>query len=162
VAGSDPGLQSVGALTFDVQGTCADFCRPMQGMGEAVNQAKGIAIDWGSVSAEWRSTTSSRAAGRGFAWTVSIARRSTCCWSAMVETFTAAGRDELNAVWSKLEAWPDSVEGLARLRKRFVVSTPSNAGMATMVAVVKHAGLPFDSILTAEFAHVYKPAPAVY
>jgi 2-haloacid dehalogenase len=45
VAGSGAGLQSVRALTFDVQGTCADFCRPMQCMGEAVNQAKGLAID---------------------------------------------------------------------------------------------------------------------
>jgi 2-haloacid dehalogenase len=34
--------------------------------------------------------------------------------------------------------------------------------MAMMVEVVKHAGLPFDAILTAELAHVYKPAPAVY
>jgi 2-haloacid dehalogenase len=34
--------------------------------------------------------------------------------------------------------------------------------MATMVAVVKHAGLPFDAVLTAELAHTYKPAPAVY
>jgi 2-haloacid dehalogenase len=76
----------------------------------------------------------------------------------LVGAFTAPERDELNAVWGRLEAWPDSVEGLARLRKRFVVSTLSNAGMATMVAVVKHAGLPFDSILTAELAHIYKPA----
>ncbi len=34
--------------------------------------------------------------------------------------------------------------------------------MATMVAVVKHAGLPFDAVLTAELARTYKPAPAVY
>jgi hypothetical protein len=50
------------------------------------------------------------------------------------------GADELNGVWSRLEAWPDSVAGLGRLRRRFVTSTLSNAGMATMVAVVKHAG----------------------
>lgn len=31
-----------------------------------------------------------------------------------------------------------------------------------MVAMVKHAGLPFDVVLTAELAHSYKPAPAVY
>ena len=43
-----------------------------------------------------------------------------------------------------------------------MTSTLSNAGMATMVAVVKHAGLPFDAVLTAELAHSYKPAPAVY
>jgi 2-haloacid dehalogenase len=76
--------------------------------------------------------------------------------------FTAAERDELNQVWARLDPWPDSVEGLARLRRRFVISTLSNAGMRTMVAVVKHAGLPFDAVLTAELARSYKPSPSVY
>jgi 2-haloacid dehalogenase len=77
-------------------------------------------------------------------------------------TFSIAERDELNTVWSRLEAWPDSVEGLGRLRRRFVISTLSNAAMPTMVTVVKQAGLPFDAVLTAELARSYKPAPAVY
>jgi 2-haloacid dehalogenase len=34
--------------------------------------------------------------------------------------------------------------------------------MAAVTAVVKHAGLPFDAILTAELARSYKPTPAVY
>ena len=34
--------------------------------------------------------------------------------------------------------------------------------MATVVAVVKHADLPFDAVLTAELAHNYKPSPSVY
>lgn len=142
----------------------------MQRMGEAVNQAKGLAIDWASVSAEWRglyrTALDDIIAGHRPWLRVDRIYRETLDTllerHGLVETFTAAERDELNAVWSRLEAWPDSVEGLARLRKRFVVSTLSNAGMATMVAVVKHAGLPFDSILTAELAHIYKPAPAVY
>ena len=142
----------------------------MQRMGEAVNRAKGLAIDWGSVSAEWRAlyraVLDDIIAGRRPWLRVDRIYRETLDTllerRGLAATFTAAERDELNAVWSKLEAWPDSVEGLSRLRKRFVVSTLSNAGMATMVAVVKHADLPFDSILTAELAHIYKPAPAVY
>lgn len=41
-------------------------------------------------------------------------------------------------------------------------STLSNAGVAAVVAVVKHAKLPFDAVLTAELARSYKPSPAVY
>ena len=142
----------------------------MQLMGEAVNRAKGLAIDWGSISAEWRclyrAVLDDIIAGRRPWLRVDRIYRQTLDTllehRGLAATFTAVERDELNAVWGRLEAWPDSVEGLARLRKRFVVSTLSNAGMATMVAVVKHAGLPFDSILTAELAHIYKPAPAVY
>jgi 2-haloacid dehalogenase len=76
--------------------------------------------------------------------------------------FTTVERDELNQIWTRLDPWPDSVEGLSRLRQRFVTSTLSNAGMAAVVAVIKHAGLPFDAVLTAELAQSYKPAPAVY
>jgi 2-haloacid dehalogenase len=142
----------------------------MQRMGEAVNQTKGLDIDWGAMSAEWRglyrTVLDDIIAGRRPWLRVDRIYRETLDTllerRGLGQTFSAAERDELNGVWSRLEAWPDSVEGLARLRKRFVVSTLSNAGMATMVAVVKHAGLPFDSILTAELAHIYKPAPAVY
>jgi 2-haloacid dehalogenase len=77
--------------------------------------------------------------------------------------FTTVARDELNQIWTRPDPWPDSVEGLARLRRRsFVTSTLSNAGMAAAVAVVKHAGLPFDAVLTAELAQSYKPDRAVY
>lgn len=161
---------TIRALTFDVQGTCADFCRPLQRMGEAVNRAKGLDLDWGALSSDWRAlyrtVLDDIIAGRRPWLRVDRIYRETL--DALLERqglaklFTAGERDEMNGLWSRLEAWPDSVEGLSRLRRRFVTSTLSNAGMATMVAVVKHAGLPFDAILTAELAHIYKPAPAVY
>ena len=161
---------TIRALTFDVQGTCADFCRPMQRMGETVNRAKGLDLDWGALSSDWRAlyraVLDDIIAGRRPWLRVDRIYRETLDTllehHGLAERFTAGERDEMNGLWGRLEAWPDSVEGLARLRRRFVTSTLSNAGMATMVAVVKHAGLPFDAILTAELAHIYKPAPAVY
>jgi 2-haloacid dehalogenase len=163
-------LANVRALTFDVQGTCVDFCQPLLRMGEAVNRAKGLQIDWGALSADWRglyrSVLDQVIEGERPWLRVDRIYRETL--DALLERhglsghFTTAERDELNRIWSRLDAWPDSMEGLARLRRRFVVSTLSNAGMRAMVAVVKHAGLPFDAVLTAELAHNYKPAPAVY
>ena len=86
------------------------------------------------------------------------------CWSArgLAWRFTADERNAINAVWTKLDPWPDSVVGLARLASRYTLTTLSNAGMAAVISVVKHAGLPFDAVLTAELARSYKPAPAVY
>ncbi|WP_439612495.1 haloacid dehalogenase type II [Reyranella sp.] len=163
-------LATVRALTFDVQGTCTDFCQPLLRMGEAVNRAKGLSVDWGILSADWRglyrTVLDEIIAGKRPWLRVDRIYRETLDvllqQHGLSATFTAAERDELNKVWSRLDAWSDSVEGLARLRRRFVTSTLSNAGMRTMVAVVKHAGLPFDAVLTAELAQSYKPAPAVY
>lgn len=169
-AGRTQALQEVRALTFDVQGTCTDFCRPLLRMGEAVNRTKGLALDWGALSAEWRGLyragLDSIIAGQRPWRRVDLIYRETLDVllerHGLSKSFSIAERDEMNGVWSRLDAWHDSVEGLARLRRRFVTSTLSNAGMRAMVAVVKHAGLPFDAVLTAELVQSYKPAPAVY
>ncbi|MFO1163266.1 MAG: haloacid dehalogenase type II [Reyranellaceae bacterium] len=158
------------ALTFDVQGTCVDFCQPLLRMGEAVNCAKNLALDWGALSAAWRglyrAVLDQVIAGERPWLRVDRIYRETLDvlleQQGLAGLFPVAERDELNLVWSRLDAWPDSIEGLRLMRRRFVVSTLSNAGMATMVAVVKHAGLPFDAVLTAELARTYKPAPEVY
>ena len=169
-APQEAALAGLRALTFDVQGTCADFCQPLLRMGAEVNRTRGLAIDWAALSAGWRGlyrTVLDRIIAGEQPWQrVDRIYRETLDvlleQHALAHLFSPAERDEINLVWSRLDPWPDSVEGLARLRRRFVVSTLSNAGMATMVAVVKHAGLPFDAVLTAELARTYKPAPAVY
>jgi len=162
--------QAVRALAFDVQGTCVDFYQPILRMGEAVNRAKALDIDWAHLSSEWRdlyrTALDEVIAGRRpwlrvdhiyrEALDVLLERRG------LSGNFTAAERDELNLIWTRLDPWQDSIEGLARLRRKFVTSTLSNAGMAAVVAVVKYAALPFDAVLTAELAHSYKPAVSVY
>jgi 2-haloacid dehalogenase len=73
-----------------------------------------------------------------------------------------AEKEHLNRVWHRLRPWPDSVSGLQRLRTRFIVATLSNGNMALLVNMAKHAGLPWDCILSAELARHYKPDPEVY
>ena len=73
-----------------------------------------------------------------------------------------AARTSLILAWHRLDPWPDSVEGLMRLRRRFPIVACSNGNIAFMVDVARHAGLPWDAILGAEFAQAYKPDAAVY
>jgi 2-haloacid dehalogenase len=74
----------------------------------------------------------------------------------------AAELDELNLAWHRLDPWPDVVEGLIRLKSRFIIATLSNGNVALMVDMAKRAGLPWDAILGAEPARAYKPAPEAY
>ena len=165
-----PALQAVRAIAFDVQGTCVDFFQPILRMGDVANRAKGLDIDWAALSSEWRDlyrmALDQVIAGQRPWLRVDLIYREALDTllerRGLSEIFTATERDELNQIWTRLEPWPDSVEGLARLSRRFVTSTLSNAGMAAVVAVVKHADLPFDAVLTAELAQSYKPAPSVY
>ena len=53
---------------------------------------------------------------------------------------------ELNRVWQRLEPWPDTIPGLLRLKRRYVVATLSNTDMAAVVRMAKHSALPWDVI----------------
>jgi 2-haloacid dehalogenase len=71
-------------------------------------------------------------------------------------------RDELTLAWHRLDPWPDTVPGLARLKQRFVIAPCSNGHIAQSVNLARYAGLPWDAILGAEIARAYKPEPEVY
>ncbi len=68
----------------------------------------------------------------------------------------------LNKVWHRLRPWPDSVAGLLRLKSRFMICSLSNGNIGLLADMAKHAGLPWDCILSAEVFRAYKPDPAAY
>lgn len=73
-----------------------------------------------------------------------------------------AERAELNRVWHRLDAWPDSVAGLLRLKQRFTICSLSNGNLGLLTNMAKRAGLPWDCILSAEVFRAYKPDPRCY
>jgi 2-haloacid dehalogenase len=70
--------------------------------------------------------------------------------------------DELNLAWHRLDPWPDSIPGLTRLKRRFIIAPLSNGNIRLMLDMAKRAGLPWDAILGAELAQAYKPSPEAY
>jgi 2-haloacid dehalogenase len=74
----------------------------------------------------------------------------------------AAELDDLNRAWHRLDPWPDAVEGLRRLKARYVIAPLSNGNVSLLLNMAKRAGLPWDAILGAEVAHAYKPRPEAY
>ncbi|HYB41819.1 MAG TPA: haloacid dehalogenase type II, partial [Candidatus Methylomirabilis sp.] len=70
--------------------------------------------------------------------------------------------EHFNRAWHRLDPWPDAVEGLTRLRRRYILATLSNGNVALIVNMAKRAGLPWDAVLGAEVARHYKPDPAAY
>ena len=73
-----------------------------------------------------------------------------------------AERAHLNRVWHRLDAWPDSVQGLQRLKQRFTICSLSNGNLGLLTNMAKRAGLPWDCVLSAEVFRAYKPDPATY
>jgi len=65
-------------------------------------------------------------------------------------------------VWRRLKPWPDSVEGLSRLKKKYIISPMSNGNVALMTNLAKFAGLPWDVILGSDLVEHYKPDRDMY
>jgi 2-haloacid dehalogenase len=79
-----------------------------------------------------------------------------------IEGLSEAEKDHWNRVWHRLKPWPDSVAGLTRLKKKYTIAPLSNGNVALLADMAKHAGIPWDLILSAELAKHYKPDREAY
>jgi 2-haloacid dehalogenase len=79
-----------------------------------------------------------------------------------LEALDDAERERFTRAWHRLDAWPDVVAGLTRLKRQYVIAPCSNGHIGMMVHIARHAGLPWDAILGAGLARVYKPQPDAY
>jgi 2-haloacid dehalogenase len=157
-------LPEVRALCFDVFGTVVDW----HGSVQAEVQRLGLPVDGSAFALAWRA---------GYAPAMQEVRSGALPWTDLdglhrrildrllaehgiaLDEATAA---ELNLIWHRLQPWPDSVAGLALLKRRFTITTLSNGHVALLVNMAKHAGLPWDTVLSAELFGHYKPDPEVY
>lgn len=159
-----PELACVRALCFDVFGTVVDW----HGSIAAEVARLGLPVDGGEFALAWRA---------GYAPAMQQVRSGALPWTnidglhrRILDTLLAErglsldgqARAELNRIWHRLRPWPDSVAGLMRLKANFTVTTLSNGNLSLLVAMAKHAGLPWDTVLSAELFGHYKPDPEVY
>ena len=70
--------------------------------------------------------------------------------------------DELNRAWHFLPPWPDSVAGIAQVKRDFIVGPLSNGNTALLVDMAKAASLPWDVVLGSDVSRAYKPDPQAY
>jgi 2-haloacid dehalogenase len=167
--GADTNLAGVRALTFDTFGTVVDYRSTIIAEGEALGKAKGLKVDWPRFADAWRSgyaPAMNRVRSGELPWTkLDALHRMTL--DRLLREFNIAGLsepeiDRLNHVWHRLKPWPDSVSGLTRLKKKYVIAPLSNGNLALLTNMAKHAGLPWDCILGAELARHYKPDKETY
>ncbi|MDQ1052793.1 2-haloacid dehalogenase [Arthrobacter sp. SORGH_AS 212] len=69
---------------------------------------------------------------------------------------------ELNKSWHRLPAWPDSVEGLAAIRRHYIVGPLSNGNTSLLLDMARNAVLPWDVIIGSDMTGTYKPLPEAY
>lgn len=159
----------VKALVFDVFGTVVDWRQSVIRDLTAFGNARGISRDWAGFADEWRGlyqpAMEEVRTGRR-SWTIldDLHRESL---KRLLErhAITDLGGHEIEHLvrcWHRLDPWPDVVEGLLRLKRRYIIGTLSNGNTGLLVRMAKRAMLPWDVILGAESAKAYKPMPDCY
>jgi 2-haloacid dehalogenase len=159
----------VRALTFDVFGTVVDWRGSIAREAAALAQSRGIKIDAPAFADRWRAgyrPAMDRVRKGDLPW-INIDRLHRMILDELLPQFgldalSEAERDHFNRAWHRLDPWPDSVAGLTRLKRKFVLATLSNGNVALLTNMAKHAGLPWDCVLSAELFHHYKPDPQTY
>ena len=157
------------AIVFDTFGTIVDWRGSIIAEGAEWGKAKGLNIDWGQFADRWRA---------GYGPSMDKVRKGQLPWTILddlhrmvldqlltdfkINGLSEEEKQHWNKVWHRLKPWPDSVAGLTRLKKKFVISPLSNGNVGLLTDMAKQAGLPWDVILSAELAKHYKPDKEVY
>jgi len=160
----------VEALLFDTGGTVFDWHTGVSSAFAEAGARAGVAADWAALTKTWRrrSTDLVKAItveqdGRMREDMDDVLRETLAV--TLAEHDVAGLEDETDALvrgWRRMPAWPDSAEGLARLRTRYVVASFTILRAATVIGSSRLAGVQWDAIFSCEYTGIYKTAPASY
>ncbi len=157
------------ALFFDVFGTVVDWRTSVAREARTILDPLGYKLDWLAFADAWRgeyqpAMEEIRSGRQAFCKLDVLHRRNL---EKILPRFKIVGMSEdmlvkLNLAWHRLDGWPDSAPGLARLKRKFLLAPLSNGNISLMVDLARRNDFPWDAILGSEVAGDFKPKPRVY
>jgi len=166
---SQGNADGVEVLLFDVFGTAVDWRTSLQRWLQGFGRENKLQADWSALVDDWRaayepSMARVRQGERPYV-TLDVLHRESL--DVLLENYGLRGMlesdtREMARAWRWLDPWPDTVAGLTRLKRNYVIGTLSNGGVGLLVDMAKYAGLPWDVVLSADVFRHYKPDAGVY
>jgi 2-haloacid dehalogenase len=164
-----PELANVKACVFDTFGTVVDWRSSVIAEATSWGKVQGLNIDWVEFTDRWC---------LGYRPAMEKVRKGEIPWTNLddldrmilddlLKQYKIAGlsdgeKSNWAHVWRRLKPWPDSVEGLRRLKEKYLISPMSNGNVALMTRLAKFGGLPWDVILGSDLVKHYKPDREMY
>lgn len=164
-----PELANVKACVFDTFGSVVDWRTSVIAEATQWGKVKGIKVNWADFTDHWRlgyKPAMDKVRNGQITWTNLDSLHRMILDQILVE-FKISGLSEeekmdWSHVWRRLHPWPDSVEGLKLLKKKYIISPMSNGNVALMTRLAKFGGLPWDCILATDLVKHYKPDKETY
>ncbi|MBV8376541.1 MAG: haloacid dehalogenase type II [Verrucomicrobia bacterium] len=160
---------TVRAVVFDTFGTVVDW------RGSLINSLRNFGVErqmevpWEKLVDRWRAAYQpnlNRVRRGELEWTILDELH----YAALVELLPEFGIAPLpesdlrflTGCWERLSGWPDAIQGLSRLRRKYIIGPLSNGNVSLLVKIAKFAELPWDVIFGADLFRHYKPDPETY
>ena len=158
-------MRGIKVLAFDVFGTVVDW---HGSIAREVNALE-LGVDGSEFARAWRAgyqPAMERVRSGELGWTTIDELHRLILDELLVQlgidTLSEPQQRHLNKVWHRLDPWLDVIEGLIKLKRRYMICTLSNGNIGLQANLAKRAALPWDCILSAETFRRYKPDPATY
>ena len=162
-------MSEVRALLFDTFGTLVDWRTGLITQLEQWGRACNIAADWPGLALAWRRdhvpALAKVRSGQGEWANLDELQAETMRQLVPKFGLPTLSNDTLNhlaRMWHELPVWPDTVEGMARLRAKYLVAPLSNGHVALLMQLARAAGITFDAVFGADVFRQYKPYPKTY
>ncbi|MFJ6077075.1 haloacid dehalogenase type II [Pseudarthrobacter sp. NPDC092419] len=163
--------REVRAILFDTFGTVVDWRSGVAREAAAFAAERGHHLDAEAFADDWRALyqpamDAIRSGAREFATLDTLHRENLDQvlrqHGFAPERLDAESVEKLNRSWHRLPPWPDSVEGLAAIRRCYIVGPLSNGNTSLLLDMARNAGLPWDVIIGSDMTRTYKPLPQAY
>lgn len=159
-------MQHIKALAFDTGGTVLDWHSGIAAALAETGRRHGVERDWARIANDYRRRSLQRMTGTvspGFniddvhrdVLEAIVAENELAC-------FSAEDRRLVVRRWHELDAWPDFMPALDRLRQRYVTVSFTILSLSLVIDVSRRNRLVWDAVLSCEMLGAYKPLPEAY
>ena len=159
-------MKAVTVLAFDTGGTILDWHSGLVAVLAECGARRAVARDWHTFANEYRRRSLQRMLGAvdsGF--NIDDVHREVLDGLLAEDRGIAFSREDRRAItarWHDLDAWPDFVPGLGRLRRRFVCVSFTILTLSLVIDVSRRNMIDWDAVIACEMLRVYKPRPEAY
>jgi 2-haloacid dehalogenase len=159
-------MDDIRVLAFDTGGTILDWHSGIVAALAECGARRGIAHDWHALTNDYRRRALRRMVGQvDPPFNIDDVHRELLdelLTETGITALTAEDKTAIAARWHTLDAWPDFVPALARLRRRYVCVSFTILSLALVVAVSRRNAIDWDAVIACEMLRVYKTRPEAY
>lgn len=159
-------MDGIKALTFDTGGTILDWHSGLKAAMAAAGERRGVSADWAALANELRRRALGgivNAIGTRYNFDdVHRAELERMLKEHGITAFSAEDREAIFRSLYELNAWPDFVPGLKRMRAKYPCVSFTLLTPALVIAVSRRNGIDWDCLISCEMLGIYKVRPEAY